>query len=106
MRLVLVALVSLIVAACGPTVSDGYLTEKRDVPAHDEEYLQTIYIGQSCTTYGKTEYCTPRYIYLPATRRVERACYVTLQGQDAKQERYVGCDGWDALAVGQRVTLK
>lgn len=111
-RIIALAAAAVLAAACG--IDHGYVTAKRDVPAHDESYTEQIKIGESCTTTssgsGKnkttTRNCTPNYMYVPATRHVARSCYVSLQNEKESGERGVDCAAWDGLKVNDQVTFK
>jgi hypothetical protein len=66
--LLLVGLILL--AGCG--ASSGTVTAKDFAPAHDEQYIQQIYMGETCTGgYGSVpRTCSPNYMWMPATRHV------------------------------------
>ena len=64
------AAIVLLLTGCAP--SSGTVTAKDFEPAHDEQYLQQVYMGETCTGgYGSVpRTCSPNYMWMPATRHV------------------------------------
>lgn len=60
----------ILLTGCGP--SSGTVTAKDFEPAHNEQYLQQVYMGETCTGgYGSVpRTCSPNYMWMPATRHV------------------------------------
>lgn len=67
-----------------PVVREGTIVAKQFVPAHEESYIQPQYVGQTCyeEKIGNSyeDVCSPHYIYIPMTRTIPDAWFITVKG--------------------------